>query len=130
MRIYSYVITLFLVSTFCLGCAGVDIPKTAELIKEPLGKGSVKVGMTKDQVVSVYGEADITRSVSSDEWKGEREEWFYRGRYSALPINAGYLSSDLYLYFDGENLTNISDRPLGKKTTSSKFEKNSDSFIK
>jgi hypothetical protein len=71
--------------------------------------------MTKAQVVEIYGEPDVKADTVSDKWGGMREEWVYRARYSALPVSAGYLSEDLYLYFDGENVTNISKEPLGKQ---------------
>ncbi|MFH1665743.1 MAG: hypothetical protein ABIA77_06335 [Candidatus Omnitrophota bacterium] len=70
--------------------------------------------MTKNEALTVYGPPDMKRTVSSSEWNRDREEWVFRGRYTVLPVNAGHLSSDLYLYFDGENLTNISKQPLGK----------------
>jgi hypothetical protein len=98
---------------FVAGCAEVKMPTTSQILKDPLGEGSIKVGMTKDQVVSVYGEADMKRMVVSEEWNGTREEWLYKARYSSLPVNAGYLSDDLYLYFDGPSLTNISKTPMG-----------------
>jgi len=84
------------------------------MLKDPLGEGSLRVGMTKDKVVSVYGESDAKRVVISEEWGSSRDEWMYKGRYSTFPVNAGYFSEDLYLYFDGENLTNISKTPLGE----------------
>jgi hypothetical protein len=104
------------------GCADIEAPKASQVIKNPLGPGSVKVGMTKPQVIDVYGEPDIRGTVTSDKWGGPREEWIYRGRYSALPVSAGYLAEDLYLYFDGQNLTNISKKPLGKQEVSKDVE--------
>ena len=95
------------------GCAGIQAPTTDEIFKSPLGSGGLSTGMSRAQVVERYGEPDIKGTVNSPEWNSPREEWFYRARYSGLPVNAGYLSDDLYLYFDGDNLTNISKRPLG-----------------
>jgi len=105
---------LFL-GVFLAGCAGIKTPEPGQILKEPLGQGSLRTGMTISQVISVYGEPDSKRTVSSNEWSRMREEWFYSGRYSALPVGAGYLKEDLYLYFDGDNLTNISRKPLGKR---------------
>ncbi|MEA3489072.1 MAG: hypothetical protein U9R44_01860 [Candidatus Omnitrophota bacterium] len=85
-----------------------------EILKEPFGSGGLSLGMTKIQVVQRYGNPDFKNVVRSSEWKEPREEWFYRARIDILPINAGYLSDDLYLYFDGDSLTNISHRSLGK----------------
>ncbi|MFA6636121.1 MAG: hypothetical protein WCV56_03260 [Candidatus Omnitrophota bacterium] len=95
------------------GCAGVQAPRTDEILRQPLGSGGLSTGMTRIQVIGKYGEPDMKNTVSSPEWNSPREEWFYRARYSMLPVNAGYLSDDLYLYFDGDNLTNISKRPIG-----------------
>jgi hypothetical protein len=94
------------------GCSGFEAPKTGELFQQPTGSGGLEVGMSKARVVDMYGEPDVKSNVSSSEWKSPREEWFYRGRYSSLPMNAGYLADDMYLYFDGDNLTNISKKPL------------------
>lgn len=99
---------------FLSGCADIEIPKGEQFLKDPIGEGSLRIGMTKDQVVSVYGEPDFKGPVSSEEWNQPREEWVYSATASTLPVGAGYLSEDLYLYFDGENLTNISRKPLGK----------------
>jgi len=115
LNIYRFSV-IFVVSCFLLsGCADIEAPKTEQLLKNPLGPGSVKIGMTKSKVISVYGDPDMKNTVWSDEWGGMREEWVYTGIYTALPVNAGYLAKDLYLYFDGENLTNISKEPLGTK---------------
>jgi hypothetical protein len=95
------------------GCADIQAPRTDEILKQPMGSGGLYAGMTKAQVVERYGEPDIKGMVGSTGWNEPREEWVYQGRYSLLPVNAGYLSEDLYLYFDGENLTNISKKPLG-----------------
>lgn len=98
---------------FISGCSGIQAPNTDEILRQPLGSGGLLSGMSKAQVVERYGEPDIKGPVDSPEWNSPREEWVYRARYSVLPVNAGYLSDDLYLYFDGDNLTNISKKPLG-----------------
>ncbi|MFH1552942.1 MAG: hypothetical protein ABID83_04825 [Candidatus Omnitrophota bacterium] len=104
-----------LLCVFVAGCAEIEVPKSDQLLKAPLGDGPLVKGMTKYQVVSIYGEPKLKSTVRSSEWGGPREEWFYSAQYTVLPVNAGYLSEDLYLYFDGENLTNISQKPLGKR---------------
>jgi len=91
-------------------CADVMPPTPQKIIQTPIGTSSVKIGMTKDQVVDLWGEPDAKRMVEeSDKWSGPREEWLYRGRYQGLPVDAGYLSKTKKLYFDGDNLTNITD---------------------
>ena len=94
------------------GCADMDTPTPGQILSNPLGSGSVKVGMTKDQVHSIYGDPSSKEIVTSSEWSGEREEWFYNAEYTALPVNAGFLAKDLYIYFDGDNVTNITKEPL------------------
>lgn len=107
---------LILIVIFISGCSVLEVPKPDEIIKNPLGSNSVKIGMTKDQVVSIYGDPNIKNTVKSTVWgEGEREEWFYKARLDAIPLGgANYLTEDVYLYFDGDNLTNITKTPLGK----------------
>ena len=112
MRLYAAILSFALVVSLP-GCSGIEAPKTDEIFNQPLGNGGLTAGMSRSQVKEKYGEPDIKGAVSSSEWNSPREEWVYRARYSGLPVNAGYLSDDLYLYFDGDNLTNISKRPLG-----------------
>lgn len=103
---------LLVLCFFLTGCADIQAPRPGEMLRQPTGSGGLHTGMTKAQVIERYGEPDIKSTVFSDEWKQAREEWVYRARYSALPVGAGYLANDLYLYFDGDNLTNISQKPL------------------
>lgn len=102
---------LFLVSLLILsltGCADIAPPTPVSIIKKPLGTDSVKIGMTKDRVKEVWGEPDqINHVTDKEKWGGERDEWVYSGRYSAIPVDADYLSKTRKLYFDGEYLTNI-----------------------
>ena len=111
---FLWVAASVLISLFFVGCADITLPNAKEMLKDPLGEGSLRVGMTKDKVVSVYGESDAKRVVISKAWGSSRDEWMYKGRYSTFPVNAGYFSEDLYLYFDGGNLTNMSKTPLGE----------------
>ena len=113
MGIYRVLSIVFL-CFFITGCSGFEMSKTDEILNAPLGSGGLYLGMTKHKVISMYGEPDLKGEVTSKVWMEPREEWFYRGRYGVLPVNAGYLSEDLYLYFDGEHLTNVSKKSLGK----------------
>ena len=100
---------------FLAGCSTIDsVPMPDQIInKNPAGSSSIKIGMSENEVKARYGAPDNKSMVASKQWEGEREEWFYRGRMN-LPIGADYLANDVYLYFDGDNLTNISDKPLGQ----------------
>lgn len=96
------------------GCAEIETPQPAQIIKNPIGPSAAKIGMTKSQVTSIYGDPDVkSAAIASDAWEEEREEWLYRARVDTLPVSADYLAEDLYLYFDGDRLTNISKTPLG-----------------
>jgi len=94
--------------SFLAGCAEFTPPTPAYILKRPLGTSSVKLGMTKDRVRDLWGEPNQINEVENEEaWGGKREEWVYVGRYSEIPVDAGYLSKTKRLYFDGDNLTNI-----------------------
>ncbi len=95
------------------GCAEIEVPRAEKLITDPIGDATLKRGMTKTQVINIYGDPSLKQKVVSKEWNQPREEWFYRAGYNILPVNAGHLSEDLYLYFDGENLTTITRKSLG-----------------
>ncbi len=99
------------VSTLVLsmaGCSALTIPTPKEIAETPLGTESVKIGMTKQQVESIWGKPDSTNMAENKEkWSSPREVWTYRARYGSIPVNAGYLSEDKKLYFDGVNLTEI-----------------------
>jgi len=118
-----HLLCLALLCLIAAGCAEIEVPQMENILKDPLGEGSLKRGMTKSEVTTVYRDPDMKRTVVSSEWAEPREEWFYKANYSVLPVGAGYLSEDLYLYFDDENLTNISRTPLGR---SEEVEKNAE----
>ncbi len=107
---------LMSVLIFISGCAEVDIPTPQDVLKHPLGTESVKRGMSKDQVRDLWGEPDEAtyEEIEKTGTVRSREVWTYKGRYSALPVDAGYLSKTKYLYFDGNSLTTISDVELKK----------------
>lgn len=92
------------------GCNTLTIPSPDEIIKKPLGTESVRIGMTKYQIESLWGKPDQINTVENKQkWSQPREVWTYNARYGSIPIDAGYLSKTQKLYFDGENLTEISD---------------------
>lgn len=94
----------------CYGCAGIEPPTPDDVVRHPLGTESLKIGMSKEEVESLWGKPDeVTMAEDREKWKGTREVWIYRAQYSAVPVDAGYLSKTKKLYFDGNNLTNISE---------------------
>lgn len=119
---------VFLSVLILSGCADI-VPKPNDIVQNPIGPHAVKIGMTQQEVSSIYGDPDIKSNVRSTEWGGgAREEWFYHARISALPVGSDYLTNDLYLYFDSGRLTNISKKPLGitKKDTVDENKSNTD----
>ena len=111
MKFLRICLTIMFVAML-FGCADMDTPTAKQVIENPIGLHAAKIGMTKAQVASIYGDPDMKRIVNSKDWTSEREEWFYKARMSGMPVGADYLSEDMYLYFDGDNLTNISREPI------------------
>jgi hypothetical protein len=91
-----------------VGCAVLEPtdPKN-KLSSHTIGFGPINIGMTKDEIRSLWGDPDIIRYVGESQDLGQtsKEEWIYYGRISQLPVNYGYLAKALHLYFDGQNLT-------------------------
>lgn len=92
------------------GCSVIEVPNPTDVVKTPLGTESIRIGMTKGHVESLWGKPDDIRTVEGKEGgRGPRELWIYRAQYAAIPVDAGYLSKTKKLYFDGENLTEIGE---------------------
>ena len=104
-------LTIILASAFLFGgCSAIIIPNPVDVVKHPLGTESIKVGMTKEQVESLWGKPSQIKMVEDKaKWQGSREVWIYHAQYGAIPVDAGYLSANKKLYFDGNNLTDIGD---------------------
>ena len=110
-----FIILLSTLGVFAIsGCAEIDpFEAPAEVIRHPLGTESIRTGMSKEEVISKWGEPDLVNKLSpSDAIGNQGEEWVYKARrYTPVPLDAGYLYKNKYLYFDGNNLTLISDEP-------------------
>ncbi|MBN1871866.1 MAG: hypothetical protein JW800_04760 [Candidatus Omnitrophica bacterium] len=108
------IICVTAMQVFISGCAEIDPFETpAEVIRHPLGTESIRVGMSKDEVISKWGEPDLINArAATDASRSQGEEWVYKARsYTPVPLDAGYLQKNKYLYFDGNNLVIISDSP-------------------
>lgn len=107
----NYVALLLLLSLPAIyGCSTITVFQPEEIIKKPLGTESIKIGMTKDQIISLWGKPDhVTTVENKQKWSAPREVWTYTAHYGSIPVDAGYLSKTQKLYFDGDNLTEISD---------------------
>ena len=111
-RVDPAVLPLALIAGLLLmtGCSAITLPNPDDVVRKPFGSESLKLGMSKAQVESHWGKPDeITFVENKEQWKGGREVWVYRAQYSAVPVDAGYLSKTKKLYFDGDNLTTMSD---------------------
>jgi outer membrane protein assembly factor BamE (lipoprotein component of BamABCDE complex) len=98
----------FLIAVLLSGCSVIEPISPDNVMKNPFGAESVKVGMSKAQVESLWGKPDSVATVEdTQKWKGSREVWTYNARQRAVPVDADYLSKTKKLYFDGNNLTNI-----------------------
>lgn len=101
---------LLCLSPLLAGCSIIQIPDPDDVARHPLGTESVKIGMTKQEVESLWGRPnEITTAEDKERWQGTREVWIYHAQYTNVPVDAGYLSKTKRLYFDGNNLTNITD---------------------
>ncbi len=122
MKRYSITqILLIITFLFICGCANnqtfniagiepLQIPK--DVGDNPLGTTALRIGMTKDEVKSLWGQPDFINPIpSTDDASGSiKEEWVYRAKkYSPIPVDVEYLSNNKHLFFDGPNLTKIAE---------------------
>lgn len=91
------------------GCAGIEPPSPNDIIQHPLGTSMLRAGLHQDQIVAQWGEPDLKEYDNTGKWGNAKEKWTYYGRYSGLPVDAGYLSKTQYLYFDGKNLVKFNE---------------------
>lgn len=107
MKKFLFCITALTGILGIIGCAGIEPPSPDRILTHPFGTGPIGTGMTKAEIKELWGEPDLIRNIgeSKDMGPTQREEWFYYGRMKNLPVNYGYLSKSLHLYFDGNNLT-------------------------
>ena len=111
--LYIVFISFCSVSVLALsGCAELNpIDASRQILKTPLGTDPVRVGMTKEEVVSIWGKPDLVNQLqSSDQWQMPREEWVYTGRYQKVPLDTSYMFKTKYVIFDGNNLVSIGER--------------------
>lgn len=112
-----YLILTILMGISC-GCAEIDpFEASSEAIRHPLGQETIRVGMSKEEIISKWGEPDIVNILpAKDASASQCEEWVYKAkRFAPVPLDAGYLNRNKYLSFDGNNLTTITDEPKVKK---------------
>lgn len=104
---FMVLIAVFVLAIFACGCTMLEsIPNPEEVIKYPLGKTTLRIGMTKQEVEYKWGKPDSISTVENKKrWPDPREMWVYHPQTSSIPIDADYLSKTRKLYFDGDYLT-------------------------
>jgi len=92
------------------GCTLIEaIPKPEEVLKYPLGRTDLRIGMTKHEVEAKWGKPDEIRTIEDkNRWRDPREMWVYHAQ-TGIPIDADYLSKTRKLYFDSRYLTDIDE---------------------
>jgi len=120
------VLFIFLSLVYISGCAEFNLFEApSEVLKHPLGTDPIKVGMSKEETISLWGKPDqINKLESTDEWQTPKEEWVYKGRYSKIPLDRSYFFKTKYLIFDGNNLVSFGDKSKSAEMQSVKQEKN------
>jgi len=101
-------------ATTISGCAEINpFEAPGEVMRHPLGSESIRLGMSKEEIISKWGEPDIVNKLPAKDASGSQgEEWVYKAkRVMPVPLDAGYLHKNKYLYFDGNNLTLITNEP-------------------
>ncbi len=100
----------FSLAAILAGCAEIKPPSPETIMRQPLGEGPLRIGMSKEQIKSLWGNPDYVKVLDEDGQATVKEEWVYRGRYPRLPINVGYLAETQNLIFDGNNLVKFYHR--------------------
>ena len=104
---FMVLIAVFVLAVFAYGCSMLEsIPGPGEVMKYPLGKTTLRIGMTKQEVEFKWGKPDSISTIEDKKrWPNPREMWVYQPQTSSIPIVADYLSKIRKLYFDGNYLT-------------------------
>ncbi len=100
-------IFLFLISAVffsILGCETLPPPTPKQIVTNPFGTSSLKIGMAKEEVISIMGEPDEIFKKGRDELGTSKEEWVYYPRWPVIPVNRQNLSRTNKLTFAGNNL--------------------------
>jgi hypothetical protein len=104
---FMVLVTVFILAISACGCSMLEsIPTPGDVISYPLGKTTLKTGMTKQEVEFKWGKPDSISTVEDKKrWPDPREMWIYHPQTASIPIDADYLSKTRKLYFDGNYLT-------------------------
>lgn len=102
MRLLHFSTVSFLV--FLAGCAEMTPPHPVDILTHPLGKGFLKAGMDKKEVLAQWGEPDEVVKGEPGKFGLASEEWVYQARIKDVPIGVGYLTKSYFLYFEDDTL--------------------------
>ncbi len=118
IQIILIILVIFAPALYLAGCAEFNIfDAPSVVLKHPLGTDSVKIGMSKSEVKSRWGDPDQINPLDpTDSWATAREEWVYVGRYTKVPLDRSYLFKTKKLTFDGNNLVHIQDGSADKSS--------------
>ncbi|UCH12146.1 MAG: hypothetical protein JSW18_04840 [Candidatus Omnitrophota bacterium] len=103
-QIYLFVSILAILTFFLTGCAEIEPPGPDVLISPWSSMPNIRLGDTKEDVISRWGEPDEKNEIGVDELGVAKEEWVYYGRYPMVPVDYQYVSKTKYLYFEGNIL--------------------------
>lgn len=99
--------SLSLVFMILSGCAEIKMPTPLDVLKAPLGRNPVDIGMAKAKVLERWGDPDEVNPNFIDEEGEEMEKWTYFARYPEDPFQINYLSKNKYIYFIGDRIVKI-----------------------
>ena len=104
MRNELVVIAIFCWALTLGGCADMKAPGIKRIVTQPWDtRTTLNKGMTRDQVMSTWGEPDIVKQLPLGQFGGRREEWIYIGR-TDIPIDYKFLSKTCSMIFEGNAL--------------------------
>lgn len=98
-----------------LSCAEVSPPTPIDILRNPLGTSPLRKGMTKEEVVSLWGQPNAIDKMETERWSDPKEEWIYDSRYPAVPVDYNYISKAQHLYFEGDILINWKSEEKAKE---------------
>ncbi|MFH0732923.1 MAG: hypothetical protein V2A72_08445 [Candidatus Omnitrophota bacterium] len=103
MKQFISVFIIMLISAIA-GCAEITPPSPEAIISPWSSMPNIRLGDTKEDVISRWGEPDEKNEIGVDELGVSKQEWVYYGRYPVAIVDYQYLSKTKYLYFEGNIL--------------------------
>ena len=88
-----------------VSCAEVRPISPASVLKHSLGTDSLRRGMSKGEVLEIWGTPNsVNRITQATAFSDIREEWIYYAKYPSVKVSAAYLSKTRHLFFEGDAL--------------------------